>query len=41
MIWIETLQDVPLLPEEQARVYGSLIEWAKGCAGAELFVTTS
>lgn len=37
MIWVETLDEVPLLPEEQAQVYDTLIEWAKTCSTCQLF----
>ena len=37
MIWVEILEEVPLLPHEQARVYEALIQWARNCAVSELF----
>jgi hypothetical protein len=37
MIWVETLEEVPLLPEEQAQVYDVLIGWAKTCGDGQLF----
>ena len=40
IIWVETLDEVPLLPEEQASVYEKMIQWAKSCATTELFCTT-
>jgi hypothetical protein len=37
MIWVETLDEVPLLPEEQAQIYEQLIGWAKNCGTNDLF----
>jgi hypothetical protein len=37
MIWVETLDEVPLLPEEQAQIYDVLIGWAKTCGSNDLF----
>jgi len=37
IIWVEILEEVPLLPNEQASVYEEMIQWAKTCASRDLF----
>ncbi len=40
IIWVEILEEVPLLPNEQAIVYEELIQWAKICGSMNLFCPT-
>ena len=29
MVWVETLEEVPITEHDQAEIYGELIQWAK------------